>query len=515
MNDRDFDVCIVGCGAAGGVLTWELTRAGFSVITLDEGPRFDPFKDFKNDELYARRIFQRQKVISSGKDPTQIFMVKAVGGGTVHYSAVSLRFHRSDFRMKSRDGVGEDWPITYEDLEPYYDRVEAMLGVSGQNTNPFDEPRKPYPLPPHQLNTNSLLIRKGCEILGLHAHPSPLAIISRNYDGRFACNQCGFCFEGCRMTSKSSVDLVYIPRAEKQGAVIRPNCYVRRLEVDAQGRISGIVYLDENRNERRQRASLYIVSCNGINTPRLLLNSACPQFPDGLANRSGVVGRYFMRNTVAAAFGKFNEVINSFKGLPQGAVIQDFYETNPKHDFLRGYTMETFYAGPITFANGYMARLWGEELVDFMKDYPYYAALWLGGEDLPNPENRVSLDPAEKDAFEMPLPHLTYSYGENDLKLRAHSMKMAQAVFEAAGAVKTFLSPARGTAHLMGTCRMGNDPISSVVDKYCRSHDIGNLFICDGSVFVTSTAANPTLTIQALATRTADYIARERQRLLP
>ncbi|MDA2933077.1 GMC family oxidoreductase [Acidobacteria bacterium AH-259-D05] len=514
MEEKVYDICIIGCGAAGGVLAYELAKGGLSVVAFDGGPRFDPFKDFRNDELYARNLFLRQQVVLAGENPMRLFMVKAIGGGTVHYSAVSLRFHRSDFRMKSDDGVGEDWPITYEELEPYYDRVERMLGVSGSNINPFDESRGPYPLPPHQLNANSHIIANGAAKLGLHTVPSPLAIISRNYDGRFACNQCGFCFEGCRMTSKSSVDLVYVPRAEKYGALIRPNCQVRCLEVDAQGKVQGVIYFDEYGREMRQKASVFVVSCNAVNTPRLLLNSTSKLFPQGLGNHNGIIGRYFMHNTVAAVFGEFDQKLDSFKGLPQGAMIQDFYRSDPQRGFVRGYTMETFYVGPIALANGFMAHLWGKELSDFMAKYPYYAALWLGGEDLPNKNNRVTLDPDQKDEYGMPLPRVNYSYGENDLKLREHSMQMAEAIFDAAGAVKTFRSPARGSAHLMGTCRMGDDPERFVVNRNCQSHSVRNLFLCDGSVFVTSTAANPTLSIQALATRTADYILAEKNHLL-
>ncbi len=513
-SDKLYDICIVGCGAAGGVLAYELSRQGFSVVVFEEGPRFDPFKDFRNDEAYARRLLLRQDMVLDGKDPMRIFMVKAVGGGTVHYAGICLRLHRNDFRIKTLDGVGEDWPVGYDDLEPYYDKVEKMLGVSGTNTNPFDEPRGPYPLPPHAPNVNSQVIIQGAQKLGLHPVAAPLAILSQPYDGRFACNQCGFCFEGCRMTAKSSVDLVYVPRAEKNGALIRPNCRVRRLGTDAQGKVSEAIYFDEYRREQRQRAKLFIVACNAVNTPRLLLNSDSSRFPDGLANHNGVVGRYFMHNTVAAVFGEFERRLDSYKGLPQGTIIQDFYETDAQRGFARGYTMESFFVGPLSIANGFMGHLWGQDLSRFMSRYPHYSALWLGGEDLPDEDNRITLDADQKDEFGMPLPRITYGYGDNDLKLREHSMQMAEAIFEAAGAIASHRSPARGSAHLMGSCRMGEDPQRSVVDSFGRSHSVPNLFLCDGSVFVTSTAANPTLTIQALATRTAEYIGAEKNSLI-
>lgn len=512
-DDPIYDVCIVGCGGAGGVLAYELARQGASVCVFDEGPRFDPFKDFRNDEVYARNLFYKQQSVLQGKDPLRIIMVKAIGGGTVHYAGICLRLHRNDFRIKTLDGVGEDWPIRYEDLEPYYDRVEKMLGVSGTNTNPFDEPRGPYPLPAHPLNVNSQVIKRGADRLGWHAIPAPLAILSRNYDGRFACTQCGFCFEGCRMTAKSSVDLVYVPRAEALGARVRPNCHVRRLEVDERGRISGVIYFDEYRREQRQRAKLFIVSCNAVNSPRLLLNSTSNQFPHGLANDNGIVGRYFTHNTIAAVFGEFDRPLDCYRGLPQGTILQDFYETDASRGFVRGYTMEAFYVGPVSIANGFMAHLNGQELSDFMLKYRNYAGIWLGGEDIPNADNRVQLDAEQRDEYGMPLPRITYSYGDNDRKVREHSMQMAERLFEASGAVNVHRSPARGTAHLMGTCRMGDDPETSIVDRHCRSHSVPNLFICDGSVFVTATAANPTLTIQALATRAADYLVAEKNTL--
>lgn len=514
MTEREVDVCIIGCGAAGAVLAKECAEGGLSVIAFDEGPRYDPFRDFRNDELYAVKIFDRARIVLDGDDPIKIFMVKAVGGGTIHYSAISLRFHESDFRVRRLDGVAEDWPITYKDLEPYYDKVERTLGVAGSNTNPFDVPRGPYPLPPHELNTNSQVIARGARRLGWHPVPAPLAILSRPYDGRFPCNQCGFCFEGCQMTAKSSTDLVYVPKAEAHGAVIRPRCKGLRLEVNKRGLVEAFIYIDERGREQRQKAKLFIVACNAVNTPRLLLNSTSNLFPQGLANSSGLVGKYFMHNTVAAVFGRFEQKINSYKGLPQGLIIQDFYETDHRRGFVRGYTMETFYAGPITLANGFMGHVWGDDLMDFMRGYAYYAALFLSGEDLPNEKNTVTLDPELKDEHGMPLPRVTYSYGENEVKLRAHSIRMAEDIMRAAGAVKTIGSPARGTAHLMGTCRMGTDPSRSVVNPFCQSHDVKNLFICDGSVFVTSTGGNPTLTIQALATRTADYIVHEKANLL-
>lgn len=514
LAEREFDVCIIGCGAGGAVLAKELAEGGLSVIALDEGPRYDPFKDFRNDEIYAMRLFDKARLVLKGNDPLKLFMVKAVGGGTVHYTAISTRFHPSDFKVRSLDGVAEDWPISYEDLEPYYDKVEKILGVSGSNTNPFDAPRGPYPLPPHEFNVNSRVVAAGAKKLGLHPVPAPLAIISRPYDGRFACNQCGFCFEGCQMTSKSSTDIVYVPKAEARGAVILPNSKALRLEVNRKGLVESVVYIDSSGAERRQKAKLFAVACNAVNTPRLLLNSTSPLFPDGLANGSGLVGKHFMHNTIAAVFGRFEQKINSYKGLPQGLIIQDFYETDPRRGFARGYTMETFYAGPVALANGFMGNAWGEELMDFMSGYAYMAALFLNGEDLPDERNRVELDPEARDEHGMPLPRVTYSYGENELKLRAHSIQKAKEIMEAAGAVKTYGSPGRGTAHLMGTCRMGLDPKSSVVNSFGQSHEVKNLFICDGSVFVTSSGGNPTLTIQALATRTADYILREKTNLL-
>jgi len=493
---------------------YHLAKSGFRVAALDEGPRFDPFVDFRNDELYAADLFGSVDMEITGSDPVGIGMVKAVGGGTNHYSAVYPRFHRSDFKVKSRDGVGDDWPMDYETIEPYYDEVENFLGVSGLNENPFDEKRGPFPNPPHRYNGSSRVIERGARKLGLHPNPPPLAILSREFDGRPACNQCGFCFQGCMLKDMSNVNNVYVPKTLKLGGTLMERTRVLNIELDKSENVNSVIAVNRSGKEFRIKTDLLIVACNTINTPRLLLFNKSKNFPDGLLNRNGLVGRNFMHHTPHGIYGRFGEKLNWHKGIPQGPIIQDFYETDRREDFLRGYTLEAFSNLPITLANGFNHNLWGSDLVELMDSFDRLAGMWVCGEDLPSPNNRVELHPTRKDELGVPIPLITYSYGENEKKLMAHAVKKGEEILLAGGADKTWVSPQGGSAHLMGTCRMGSDPKTSVVNSYGQSHDVKNLYITDGSVFVTSAAVNPTLTIQALATRTAGHIALNRRNLL-
>lgn len=506
-----YDALIIGCGGGGGVMFHELAKAGFKVAALDEGPRFDPFVDYKNDELYAGKLFGNVPMEIKGNDPVGIGMVKAVGGGTNHYSAVYPRFHMSDFKTKTLDSVGEDWPIDYRKLEPYYDHVENFLGVSGLNENPFDVPRSPFPNPPHRYNGSSRVVARGASRLGLHPNPPPLAILSREYDGRPTCNQCGFCFQGCMLRDMSNVNNVYVPKALSYGGKLLERTKALRIKLNKKGEVDSVITVDRFGSTKIIKTRLLIVACNSINTPRLLLFNSSGKFPNGLANHSGLVGRNLMHHTPLGVYGRFPEKLNWHKGIPQGPIIQDFYETNHNNGFVRGYTLESFSNLPITLANEFNHDLWGEELVELMDSFAHLAGFWVCGEDLANPENRVQLHTDKIDEDGIPIPLVTYSYGDNDKKLMAHAAEKASAILLAGGADKIWTSPPSGSAHLVGTCRMGDNPETSVVNSFGQSHDVKNLFITDGSIFVTSAAVNPTLTIQALATRSAEYIVKNRR----
>jgi len=504
----EVDVVIVGLGAAGGVLIRDLAKAGLSVVGIEAGPFWNPQTDFASDELYARRLAWQDTRLSTGNDPITFGSNnsgRGIGGGTVHFTGVFYRFHKSDFMVRTLDGVAEDWPITYEDLAPYYDKIERELKISGPKEFPWGEFHGPYPYPEREpISGNAQIFRKGCEALGIRSTVAPLAILSAPYAGRPPCINRGFCNQGCLPNAKFSTLIHHIPEAIKYGAEVLSDSMVTKILVSKDGRVSGVEFIHDGK-EYQQKAKLVIVSAFVIETPRLLLNSACSQYPDGLANSSGLVGKYIMPHSGHDVYAKFDQEIRLYKGTPVLAVSQDFYETDPERGFVRGYSLNAHGSRPMEMASkmATSAGIWGKELREIMLEYNYYARITIVGEVLPDINNCVSLSD-EKDEYGLPRALVSFSYGENDRKLIAHAIEMCNQILEAAGGKRAFVVP--DTAHLLGGCRMGKDPRSSVVNEYCQSHDIPNLFICDASVFVTSGGANPTETIMAIAARTADHI---------
>lgn len=513
MNDP-VDIVIVGAGAAGGVLCKKLAEAGFRVVVLEAGPHWVPERDFVSDEKGAQQLYWTDPRVTAGKDPIELganVTGKGVGGSTVHYSMVALRMHESDFMVRTLDGVAHDWPFRYEELEPYYDEVEKELGISGPVTWPWGPRRKgPYPYREHPLNSVAQLFIRGCERMGISWAPCPLATISAPKDGRHPCVYRGWCIYGCSTNAKSSTLVTYIPKAIKAGAQVRANCMATRVNLGQDGRAHSVTYLrtteDGRQVEEEQAAEMIILSCYSIETPRLLLNSAQAGHPDGLANSSGLVGKGLMVHSAHSVYGRFPDVVYQYKAPPSLALSQHFYETDPRNDYVRGFTIEAIGPFPQAFARQAHASLglWGRELRDFMIDYNHYAGWGIVGECLPDDNNTVSLDPEEKDQYRLPVARVTFAWGENDKRIIEAGIKRQREILDAAGAEITW--DADDTAHLLGACRMGSDPRNSVVDQWCRSWDVPNLLICDGSVFVTSAGVNPSLSIQAIAARTADHI---------
>jgi choline dehydrogenase-like flavoprotein len=518
LNDP-VDVVIVGAGAAGGVLCKKLAEAGFRVVVLEAGPHWVPERDFVSDEKGAHQLYWTDPRVTGGKDPIELgsnVTGKGVGGSTVHYSMVALRMHESDFMVRTLDGVAHDWPIRYKDLEPYYDEVEKELGISGPVGWPWGPSRKgPYPYREHPFNSVAQLFIQGCEREGIGWAPCPLATISAPKDGRHPCVYRGWCIYGCSTNAKSSTLVTYIPKAIKAGAEIRANCMATRVNLAPDGRARSVSYVrtDESgrHNEEEQRAELVILSCYSIETPRLLFNSTQAGHEDGLANSSGLVGKGLMVHPAHTVYGRFPQPVYMYKAPPTLAISQHFYETDPRNDFVRGFTIEPVGTFPQAFAKQAQSSLglWGGELREFMLDYNHYAGWGLVGECLPDDANTVTLDPQDRDQYGLPVARVTFSWGENDRKIIEVGKERERQILEAAGAEVTW--DADDTAHLLGACRMGSDPSTSVVDQWCRSWDVPNLFICDGSVFTTGAAVNPSLTIQAIAARTADYIAEHAQ----
>jgi choline dehydrogenase-like flavoprotein len=528
------DFVVIGAGAAGGIIAKELSSAGFEVVVLEQGPYLKE-KDFNHDEIKHMwqsalsndwktqpNTFRRTSKVKAKVQPAIIYG-RMVGGGTAHFTANYWRFHEIDFVERSKlgsiSGTGfDDWPITYAELEPYYTKAEQELGISGE-PGPFDAWRsKPYPLPPLPIKSSGALMEKGARNLGWHAQPAPMAVISQPYRGRSACSHCGFCeFYGCEVKAKSSTLATVIPEAEKTGhCEIRPNSYVRKIETDKAGRVIGVIYFDEKKAETFQKAKAVVLCANGAETARLLLLSKSISFPDGLANKSGLVGKYLMFNSGAAGGAVFEHELNEFKSVAVSRILHDFYDTDPKRGFYGGGGIDfRLDSNPIGFALGGLAPdspRWGAEYKKLLRECFTRSVIGLAhATSLPMERNTVTLDDVTKDAWGLPALRITYKDHPDDLKISKFLLDRASELLEAAGAKKKWAYPVGEQSfgfHLLGTCRMGNDPKTSVVNKYHRTHDVGNLFICDGSSFVTSGRGQPTCTIQALAYRAADNIIR-------
>ena len=516
LSREEVDVCVVGAGASGSVVGAKLAEAGFSVVILDAGPHWDPTRDFVSDEQSSYRLFWTDERITGGGDPVELGANnsgRGVGGSTVHYSMVAMRAHPEDFRRGTLDGPVSgadvrDWPITFEDLEPFYEEVEEALQIAGPTHYPWGRRRKRYPQREHELNAPARQLVYGCVKLGIPVAPAPIATLSAPHDGRPPCVYRGFCNYGCTTNAKSSALVTYIPRAIRAGAEVRPNAMVARIECDSRNRAMGVSHFRGEASELHlQRARCVVLAGYSIETPRLLLNSTNPSFPDGLANSSGCVGKYFMVHSGNQAFAKFPDRIGQYKAPPPGGAISEhFNRTMPSAGFVGGYTIEIVGPHPCDFASRMTAArgMWGEQLRRTMLDYNYWSGLGIVGEVVAQESNAVSLDADEKDSHGLPVAHVRFTFHQNDRKLIEHATAQMTRILDAAGGSETWT--AQRMAHLLGGCRMGSDPDDSVVNSDCRAHDVSNLFICDGSVFASSTAVNPSLTIQAIAARAADTI---------
>ena len=506
---EEVDYVIVGVGAAGGVLLQRLARAGFKVLGMEAGPFWDTERDWVSDEAGSHQLYWEDKRVTGGKNPLALGANncgKGVGGGSVHWAAFTPRFHPSDFEVYTRDGVGADWPLSYWDLKPYYELLELEMPVAGPAHYPWGDPHG-YAFGPHPMGGVGNTLIRGCTKLGIGVSAGgPVAILSGSRGNRPHCIYRGFCIQGCKVGAKASTLITHVPDALDNGAEIRDRCMVSRIHHDKKrNRVTGVSYVDAKGEEHFQKAKAVIVSGYAIETPRLLLNSACEGYENGLANSSDTVGRYLMAQIGNVVLGRFEEPVRMYKAPPAHALTEEFYETDPKRDFARGFAIQTVGPLPIAFAKQMMAARgnWGWGMRRIMMDYNHWSSFGLLGEILPWADNRVTLAD-EKDQFGLPVAHVNFALHENDEKLRDFGRKKTEEVMWAAGAQEV-VQEAR-FAHLVGAARMGNDPAKSVVDAFGRTHDIANLFICDGSILPTQGSANPGLTIQALAARTADYL---------
>lgn len=542
MKLPSVDAVIVGSGAGGGVAAHELSRAGRHVVLLERG-RNQQWSETRHDELRS----QRTTVLGNafGPDDRDVRLVKlgdttvfrevhasdgsfgniaaCVGGGTKSYGAMAWRYLPRDFRMRSTYGAPdgsslEDWPIAYEDLEPYYERAEYAIGVSGQRgANTFEGPRRSdYPMPPLPLNKEAKKLQAAAKGLGWHPFPIPMAINSVTYDGRSACVMCPFCVGfACEVKAKGSTADTVIPKAIATGhCELRTECVATEILTDSKGRATGVVYVQRGvRTE--QPAKLVVVSCSAMESARLLLNSRSKLFPNGLGNGNGFVGRNLQSHAYAGAYGYFED--ESWDGLGPAACIA-LCDFNHGNEGIRGGAMlaNEYIRLPYLFARTAhppKSAAWGSEHKARQRKF-YKRSIAVQGpvQEMPVFSNGVELDPRRKDPFGMPLVRVTGKRHEEDLRTARFIASRAETLLKAAGAIETFLKlPGSATSfgqHQAGTCRMGSDPKISVTNSYCQLHQVDNVFVVDGSVHVTNGGFNPSLTIQAVAFRASEYILR-------
>jgi choline dehydrogenase-like flavoprotein len=504
-NADEVDLVVIGCGAGGAVLTQRLARRGWRIVAFDAGPFWDPDRDWVSDEAGSHQLYWNEPRVIDGDDPVPLGSNnsgRGVGGSMVHFAGYAPRFHPSDFRILSDDGVGADWPISYDDLRGYYEDIEAELPVAGQDW-PWGDPHA-YPHSPHPIGGNGAAFVRGCSALGIEVRIGPVAIANGRFGNRPHCIYRGFCLQGCKVNAKGSPLITHVPDALAHGAEIRADCMVSAIELDHRGHATGVTYLHDG-VEYRQRARVVVVSGYSIETPRLLLNSACPRFPDGLCNDFDQVGRYVMVQGAPQTAGRYDEEVRAYKAPPPEASSEAFYETDPAADYVRGFSLQCVSPLPITFAEHVAAQgHWGEILRVYMRDYVHWATWGALCEFLPLPDNRVTLA-TECDRHGLPVARFSYSMCDNDKKLMKKAAALMTEMHEAAGAEETITI--ERFAHLIGGCRMAGDEQSGVVDANLRSFAIPNLYIVDGSVCPTQGSANPALTIMALAARAADHLS--------
>ncbi|MGI8610417.1 MAG: GMC family oxidoreductase [Candidatus Dormibacteria bacterium] len=527
QEDKLADVVVIGSGPSGGVVAHTLAAQGHDVVCLEQGDWVNP-TDYPVNHPEWELLIQRQwshdpndrrspadyPLDNSDSDMAPV-MFNAVGGSSLYFGAHWPRLLPSDFRVRTVDGICDDWPISYTDLAPYYDRVDAFIGVSGLGGDPAYPAGLDYPLPPHPLGKVGRKAAQAMNELGWHWWPGANAIPSQRFKELSQCGRWATCEWGCPESSKASADVAWWPHALRSGATLITGARARQIETGGDGRATSVLWIDRDGVEHRQRANAVVLCANGIGTPRLLLLSASSAHPDGLANSSGLVGKNLMLHPNASVTGFYEENLESWMG-PFGQLIHsmEFYETRPEHDFVRGIKLHALPTpGALTAIESHRDlpydRVWGPAIHDVARTHAN-GIMWAANtEDLPDEANQVTLHPNLTDDGGVPAPQIHYRISDNTQKILRFAVERMEEIHAVSGAVETFAVElwTDQPGHLLGTARMGDDPATSVVDSYGRAHDVPNLFIADGSIFVTSGSANPTCTISALALRVADNIA--------
>ena len=509
LND-DSVVVIIGSGAGGGTLGSALAQQGVDVVILEAGKRIE-YEEFINDEWdsFSQLAWLDNRTTSGDWRVSRDFpnlpawIVKAVGGTTTHWAGASLRFQEHEFKALTNYGPVEgasllDWPITLADLEPYYTKAEDNMGVT-----------RTHGIPGLPGNNNFKVFEAGAKALGYkEVHTGRMAINSQERDGRNACQQTGFCFQGCKWGAKWSTLFSDIPKGEATGKLeVRPQSHVLKIEHNDAGKVTGVVYADKDGNQQVQKARIVCVAANSFESPRLLLNSASAKFPDGLANSSGQVGKNYMRHMTGSVYAVFDKPVHFYRGTTMAGIIQDEARHDPSRGFVGGYELETLALGLPFMAAFLNPGAWGRSFTSALDAYDRMAGMWIVGEDMPQEKNAVTLHPEAKDQYGMPVPNVHFDDHPNDNAMRNHAYKQGMALYDAVGATQTYPTPPYPSTHNLGTNRMSEKTGDGVVNKWGQTHDIANLFVSDGSQFTTGAAENPTLTIVALALRQADRIA--------
>ncbi|OBI57529.1 glucose-methanol-choline oxidoreductase [Mycolicibacterium fortuitum] len=503
--DDEVDVVIVGAGAGGATLGQRLARTGWTVVLIDAGPFWNPDTDWVSDERGSHGLYWTEPRQIGGANPVPLGSNnsgRGVGGSMVHYAGYTPRFHPSDFRTHSLDGVGADWPISYGDLRGYYEQIEAELPVAGQDW-PWGDPHA-YPHSPHPVSGNGLVALRGARRLGIEMRVGPVAIPNGRFGNRPHCIYRGFCIQGCKVNAKASPLITHIPDALAHGAEVRPDSHVTRVLVDdRQRQVTGVEYLHDG-TLHRQRAQAVVVAGYAIETPRLLMLSATHGYPEGLGNEHDQLGRNVMVQGAPQVAGRFADEIRMYKAPPPEASTEQFYETDPTKPYRRGFSVQNVSPLPITWSEHVAAQgHWGQTLREYMRDYIHWATLGALCELLAQPDNRVTLAD-EKDRHGLPVAHFSYSQCDNDKSLIAAATEVMSDMLRAAGAEEVIAI--ERYAHLVGGARMAARPEDGVIDDEHRVFGVDRLYVVDGSVLPTQGAANPALTIMALAARAADLM---------
>jgi len=505
-------VVIIGSGAGGGTLAHELTRRGIKVVLLEAGKRQStetfsqlPGEAFLQLTWLDARTQSGNWGVARDFPSLPVWHCKTVGGTTVHWTASAPRLQPWELRAKTTYGnvAGAsliDWPISYEELEKYYQIAERRLGVTRRNGVPG--------LP---ASNNFKVMYAGAKKLGYkQVHTGYMAINSRAFDGRGACIQQGFCVQGCKMGAKWSTLYTEIPRAEATGKLdLRIGSTATKIEHGADGRVNAVVYRDGQGNEQRQKARLVCVAGNAIETARLLLLSSSSKFPQGLGNSNGQVGRNYCHQITGFVWGIFEKPVFSWRGATLAGVVEDEVVNEPRRGFAGGYRIELLTLDLPTFPLVGLSYGWGRDFASIIESYRNMAGMFINGEDLPRAGNRITLNPSVKDAYGLPVPNVHVDEHSNDQAVRKHAQGQMTKMYDAIGAKRIVLGPTPPATHNLCTARMSANPRDGVTNAWGQTHDIKNLFISDGSVLSTPGAANPTLTIVALALRQAEYISQQ------